>query len=559
MHLAFLRFPIIFILLLSFAVIGQYVAYVLPSADSRILLLLSYLALVSVILVACSDRVKASPTAQKFTVFILSFGVSLAFVLKRYYLMAPGFMLEVVHSEFFVAAQNYVQSGVITSGLQHSFLFQEPLILSSIMNVSGMSVNTVVYISLAVYAIMIAFAATLLFGIARNAFGNRGSIASLMPGIIVFSMISFAYSQRTEIGISLMLLLLCFLFVGNLSRGKTLVVILLVIAITFGSATSMLVIIPFSFVFALLNERKPSLVYGIIPLGYLVSAGSSYLISINSYNSSAITGLFYFFQEIVTGHFAQRVLPWQRSSLTTVGDTYITSLAYVSLVAVCGLVLLIGLLAWRNKRIVVKNYEKALYQAAVVVGILLFVIAVMAYIGASVEPESTSSDIRTIALVLVTLLLPFLLVCRKISDSLSGKRLLMILMLGLLIFASFRTFYELYPKSIHDPINVVEDVRVNPFSVYAAGDFLGKFTTNSSTIVFDYKTSGIAISLVNGTSRSSLFTLTVGSADMVVFDTNGLTLGSLYTSPQAYMEAMNQSSSQNLIYNDGSVYVVMQK
>jgi hypothetical protein len=135
---------------------------------------------------------------------------------------------------------------------------------------------------------------------------------------------------------------------------------------------------------------------------------------------------------------------------------------------------------------------------------------------------------------------------------------LSLFVIGLLIFASFRTFYEPYPKSVHDPVNVVEDVRVDSFSISAAGDFLGRFSTRGS-IVFDYETSRIALSIANGTSRSSLFTLTVGSTSLVVFDVNGLKLGSLYTSPEAYAEAENLTSNQNLIYNDANVLVVLRK
>jgi len=559
MQAASLRFRILLVSLLSLGMFGQFLAYELPSLTSRVLLVICYLALLFVILIACSNRVRASPTAQRIIVFAVSLVVSLAFVLRRYYLLAPSFMLQVVHSEYFVAAQSYVQSGVLTSGLQHSFLFQEPMILSSLINIAGVSINTVAYISLVVDAFVIAFAATLLFRAATDAFwDHKGMASSLMPGLIIFSMISFAYSQRTEIGISLMLLLLCFLFVAGFSRRRVVVVTLFVITITFGSATSMFVIIPFFFLFALLNERKSSLIYGIIPLSYLAFAGNSYLLSIGSYTTSAVTGLFSFIQEIATGKLPQRVLPWQRSTLPTAGDTYVASFAYISLLAVSGLVILIGLITWRSKQLNIKNYQKALYQASLIAGLLLFAFALVAYIGVSVEPESTSSDIRTIAIVLVTLLLPFLLVSKRISAAISAKRLLSIFVIGLLVLASFRTFYEPYPKSVSDPVNVVEDVRVDSFSISNAGNFLSKFSTNGS-IVFDDETSRIARSIVNGTSRSSLFTLTVGPASLVVFDIHGLKLGSLYTSPEAYMEAENLTSSQNLIYNDASVLIVLRK
>jgi hypothetical protein len=553
------RFRILLVLLLSLAVGGQFFAYELPSLTSRVFLLICYLVLLFVTLITCSNRIRASPTAQIVTVFAVSLVVSLAFVLQRYHLLTPSFMQEVVHSEYFLAAQSFVQSGALTSGLQHSFLFQEPMILSSLMSTAGISIDTVAYISLVVDAVVIAFAATLLFRAAIDAFGDKKGIASsLMPGITVFSLISFAYSQRTEIGISLMLLLLSLLFAGGFSRRRVVNVLLLVIGITFGSTTSMFVIVPFFFLFALLNQRKSSLIYGMIPLSYLFFVGYSYLLSIRSYTTTSFTGLISFIQEIATGKLPQRVLPWQRSQLPSVGDTYVTSLAYISLLAVSGLILLIGLTAWRKKRISVKNYQKTLYQAALIAGLLLFAFAIVAYIGASVEPESTSSDIRTIAIVLVTLLLPFLLVSKEISATISAKWFLSIFVIGLLIFASFRTFYEPYPKSVHDPVNVVEDDRVDSFSISNVGNFLSKFSTSGS-IVFDFKTSRIADSIVNGTSRSSLLTLTVGPASLVVFDSNGLKLGSLYTSPEAYMEANNLTSSQNLIYNDGSVLIVKQK
>ena len=561
-----LRFRILIVLLLSLGVFGQFLVYELSSLTSRVLLLICFLALLFATLLTCSNRIRASPTTHIVAVFAVSLAVSFAFILQRYYLFAPSFMEDVVHSEYFVAAQSFAQNHAfsLTSGLQHSFLFQEPMVFSSLLNIAGFSIYTVAYISLVVDAIIVASAATLLFRAAIDAFGGKNGIAaSLMPGITVFSLISFAYSERTEIGIALMLLLLGFLFVAGFSRKGVVVVLLLVIGITFGSATSMFVIIPFFFLFAFLSERKSSLVYGIIPLSYLVFAGYNYLLSVGSYTTASFVGLFSFIQEIAAGKLAQKVLPWQRAQLPSAGDTYVTSLAYISLLAVSGLILLIGLNAWRKKRINVKDYQKTLYRATLIAGFFLFALALVAYVGASVE--LTSSDIRTIAIVLVTLLLPFLLVSKEISATISAKRLLCLLVIGLLIFASFRNFYQPYPKSVHDPVNAVEDDRVDSFQISNAGNFLSKFSTSGS-ITFDFKTSTIADSIVNGTSRSIIFTSSVRTASLVVFDINGLKLGSLYTSPDAYGEAYNMTgegynmtSSQNLIYNDGSVLIVKQK
>lgn len=492
-------------------------------------------------------------------VFAVSLAVSTSFVLIRYNPFLPDYMEGVVHSEYFLAAQSYVKNGTMALNSTHSFLFQEPMIFSSLINMAGFSINYAAYLFLAVYTIVIAFAATLIFRAATEAFGDRkGVVGGLLPGIVVFSMISFANSERMEIGIPLMFLLLSYLLVAGFSRRNVVVILLLVLAITFGSATSVLVMIPFFLLFALLGRRASSSVYSVIPLAYFVFAGYSYLVRLGSYLAFSARGLFDFLQNVILGRLPQRVLPWQRSSVTTLGDTYILSVAYLSVLAVSVLVLLLGFLAWRKNHFHIGNEKKALSQTALIAALFFVVVAMVAYIGASVEPETTFSDIRTIAIVLGTLLLPFLLVSRKISNKISASLFMSILIIGLLVLASLRTYYGSYPKSMFDPINQVEDIRVDTFSISNAGDFLSRFYT-SGTIVFDYKTGRISSHLFNGSARSTVFTSAVDQAPLVVFDINGLKYGSLYTSPEAYAEAYNLTLSQNVIYNDAHVLIVKQK
>jgi len=125
----------------------------------------------------------------------------------------------------------------------------------------------------------------------------------------------------------------------------------------------------------------------------------------------------------------------------------------------------------------------------------------------------------------------------------------------LLVVASLRTFYEPYPISSSDPVNLVEDPRVDGFAISGARDYLKGFQLEGS-VAFDYKT-GIRIAhFLSPDLHVMTFTSDLPKTNYVVFDVNGLKFGSLHTTEDAYEAADTPAPNQNLIYNNGAILVV---
>jgi len=557
---AFHQYIILGFLAIS-AIASELISYYSSSLFSRIALLVGFSGLLLLIVTAYRNFAEQKSFGGKTIIFAASLIISLLFLFRRYYLMSPAFMEAVVNSEKFVTAQSYNVNHFILFNTPHSFLFQNPLILNLLGNIGGFSTEQVAYISLLLQSIIVAMTVTFLLEIFERMLRNaKGITKYLLPPLVAFSMLSFEYSERTEIALPMMFLLMTYLFHGGFAdRRKAVAILVLVLGITFGSATSILVMIPFFFLYSVFERRASSMVYGLVPLAYLMNAGYLYTLSLGYYSLFSIQGLRDFLIRLIGGQLPERVLPWQRSTATIVEDVYLTSAAYLSLLLLCALVLVVYLLIRVVTRHQKSDRGNALFLATIVTLLFAFGIAAIAYVGASVQPETTSSDIRTIAVVFTTIFLPFTLVSNRLFKTISSNRILLILVIVLLIFASLRTFYEPYPKSFNDPIVTTEDWRVDSFSTHRVGDFLKRFVTGGS-IAFDYKTGPAASRLLSDDSfQTYTFTSTVTFSSYVVFDINGLKYGSLHTTPEAYIEAVNLTLSQNVIYDSRNLIIIKRR
>lgn len=544
-------------ILSSVVVVSELISFQVTSFVSRAVLLTAFFVLVSLMLLwGRWNRIEQKVFSKKAVMFAIFFVVSFSFLLRRHYSLSPIYIEKLVHSQTFLRAQSYGEAEGLVFDLPNSYFFQHPLVLHFLSNICGVPIQWVVNLSLAIHAILVALVGILIFRIVETACKNCGkATSSLIPSLVSFSLVSFAYSQRIELALPVMFLLMCYLFNRGLTdKTKGVTILLLTIGITFGSSTSVLVMIPFFFSFAIFRRRVTAIVYGLIPLSYLIYTGYSYMVVLQKHFVFALEGFLDFLAEIMSGRFPERVVPWQRHSVPTVEDMYITSAAYISLFLLSALVVLIAILIWAQRNSYERNDKTSLFRANVTTLLLTLGIASLVYIGASVKPEETISDIRTIVVIFITLLMPFLFVSEKMLKRIGRNKVLLALLTTLIVAASLRTFFETYPKSIHDPINAVEDIRVDSLSVYPVGDFLRAFKGEAS-ISFDYKMRFLSFEV----SQSSLLTSTLEHTEMVVFDMNGLKLGSLYTSPKAYAEAFNLSVTQNIIYNNGNITITRRK
>lgn len=146
-----------------------------------------------------------------------------------------------------------------------------------------------------------------------------------------------------------------------------------------------------------------------------------------------------------------------------------------------------------------------------------------------------------------------LLASEDLLKRITGNRVLLGFMIFLLLISSLRNVYNAYPKSLFDPINAVEDPRIDPVSVYYIAKFLA-YSQLTGTIATDYKT-GLQIPpselYFNNISQTTPILST-----SVIFDINGLKWGSLYTHPEAYLEAYSLMLTKNVIYTSGNITVI---
>jgi len=210
-----------------------------------------------------------------------------------------------------------------------------------------------------------------------------------------------------------------------------------------------------------------------------------------------------------------------------------------------------------------RDLRTCLWSNSIVV-LLMLGIAGVTYLGASMRPETTFSDIRTIAIVLPSLLLPFLLVSGRLASTLNARKVLVGLLIVLMIFASLRTSYEVYPKSLYDPINVVEDDRLGLSSIYQAGQFVTAHYA-AGIVVGDYKVLNRVQYLIPSPQyRRHLLgdaqTL-VGASEfcatkaILVYDMAGVKYPSLYHTAEEYDWAEALGMTSNRLYDNGVVLI----
>jgi hypothetical protein len=550
--------------LVSVAIISQIASYSIPSLASRIFLFITFFALLLLTsLCAIFRYIKQATFGREIIMFAVLLVISFSFLLRRSFYMSPEYVERCSYSEKFLTAQTYNENGFLVFDSSHSYFFLHSLVLHFLNSVCGFTTDWSVYISDSLYVVLIAAIGMFILGETYKRLKGKNLASSLMPSLVSFSFVSFAYSERRELAMPLMLLLLCYLFytsrIGN-ERKVTVILVLLVLGITFGSSTSIFMAIPFFLLFSAFRKKATTILYSLIPLSYLIFAAYSYALSLKRYTAFMWEGFVDFFREIMSWQLPERVIPWQRSTIPTVEDMYITSVTYLSIILLSALIAFFAIFIWTKEvRSYKRNDESALSCAASITVLFTLGIVSLAYIGASVKPEVTFSDIRTILIVCIMLLLPFLFVSSKLLAKISANKLLLTLVITLMIVASMRTFYEVYPKSIYDPVNAVEDIRVDPLSVYYVEEFLKDFKIQG-VIAFDYKTGLMAPSCLSyGRFQSSIFTSRLTPSTVIVFDMNGLKLGSLYTSPEAYAEAYNLTLTQNIIYNSGNITIIQRK
>jgi len=538
---------------------------------ARIILIITFLILLSTMSL-CGFSNNYS-TRIKVVAIILMLS-SVFFLIWRSSLFTPRFIEMELNSETILLSHKYATSNHLVFDSAHSYFFLQPVILHCLCSIGGFSSVIAIYVSLFIFGALAGLVGILVYKTLLRYLptDKRHLPLNLIFPLIAFLMISFAFSERsgkaTNFSLMLTLMTLWFLAAKEFrNREESIVLLLLVAGITIGDTNGTLILIPFFLLYPIFARKGTIIVNALIPLSYLMFSAYSYTLRLQKYATFAINGFIESLEEIMLGQLPERVIPWRRTISRTYEDTVICSVAYLSLFALSFVVAIISLHIWlKVRKNTIKDKDDARSQAFLICLLLWLSIAAITYIGASFRPETPSSDIRTITIVLTSLPLPFLLMSKRLISYIESRKVLLFCLMTLMILASMRTVYEVHPKSIQDTIYVVEDSRLGLTSIYILADFLNEHYQTGG-IVGDYKIfnrigkflpdSQYEKRWLNESTLSKPFTR-FPYKSILVFSVAGTTYPSVYHSPEAYMAAYNFSLSHNRLYDNGIVVMASQ-
>jgi len=536
----------------------------------RVIIIITFLALLSLILCIALRKTQVSKGA----VFTMYFLFSFFCLTWRSGYFTSEFMENLLNSETTILSMEYANQKSLNFNTPHSYFFLNPLIKYYLCSVAGFSVETCIYLSLTLYGLMMTLTGILIYQTLRKLLGSNDSFSlKLLSHIIAFMAISFAYNSRcgrgTDYSLLLVIIILYFIFSQEFkNRGKSVTLLFLILGITLGNTNGILILVPFFMVFSVLKKRT-AIMYALIPISYLLFCAYSYTLSLATYPKSVIGGLMEFLNKLLQGEVIQRVVPWGRTSIMISSDAMVCSYAYL-FILIISLVLMVILFFGVVKNSAAYNRNGNLiniFQSTSFVWLLAwFIITAAVYVGASVNPESPSSDIRSITLVLLSLMLPFLFIpsithIKSLKSSTAKKTVLAFLILSMTI-ASVRAVYEVYPKSISDPILVVEDDRTGLRSIYAISEFVNNYYTNGE-IIADYKVLVHVDDYLSPQRYKTRFMneinikmLTASNQKIIlVYTLLGMRYPSIYHTPTTYITAENFTANNNRIYDNGIITI----
>ena len=284
---------------------------------------------------------------------------------------------------------------------------------------------------------------------------------------------------------------------------------------------------------------------------------ANYLASLRQYTASVSDGFSEFLQYLTTGDVPTRLLPWGRDNFSSPFDTYLSSVSVLSLLFIVVLLLLIFTYFIIRKKELNKE-KQTFFFSAYILTIASLLIFVFVYVGASIIPESTFSDIRTIILIFIFLLLPFFFWSNTLFKYLNNKKFISILFIVLVLIAPLKAAVWLYPLSYDDTVYNVEDRRVATLSRYYAGFFTDNYLPDDVSIVVDYKMSAVCGYYLSSHSyhKSLLSISSLNSSSIAIFDQAGLVYGSPFVSDDAYLHVYNLSLSEYRLYDNGHILII---
>ncbi len=487
-------------------------------------------------------------------------------------LRLPTLFEGVEFTETRVVAESYAQQGVINLSLSpHSSFIQTPYLLHALSSIIGLPVSLCVTYLLGFYFIFIGIVGIYVSKVLSSKVKSK---FAFLPYLLSFSLVSASSLMQTNLAYryigSLILFLLVFFLINRTSNSQSsiIVILFLIVGITLGDPISSIFMIPLFVLNSIFMRYRTGdmpevgvpLLFLLIPFLYIVYAGWSYVNTWRGYFLNAWSGLRLFYVTLLSGVLPVRVLPWKRMISTSIADNMVASVGYLSLLSLALVICLLSMsLLWTNyKQRKLKFDKEPSFTYAVSIYLFLFLIAIsLLYIGSSIMPISSISDMKTILIGYVPVWMLSLFASKTLLSKIGNKRSLLLLVVVLLLFSSVRIFYQTYPKSNLDSVLVVETVQLDKLAVGYSNRFIFLYYSEGS-ILCDYKT-GFAyfyfiVKEPRGFKHLSATTNDF-SADIISMDINGLKYPSLFIPLDIYTKVYDASMNGNIVYNNGPIII----
>lgn len=548
--LRFLVFALVIVVLIL-----QPFSYLFSSSLSRLSLILAFVTLPALGFIC---QIKKEYFGKE-TIYVILFAISALFLFWRTGCFLPAYIEDILNTERFVLVEEYASSGHIQLSTGHSYFFLHSMVLYFLNQICSLSYAWSFWLALLLELLLIVIIGILIYEFMKKISINDVTLFTrILPVLVPFFFIAFINTNRLDHALLLVPLLLYLFFTKGIKHiNHYLIGLLFVFGITFGSATGILFVVPFFFIYCLLNKSAKLSVYFLIPLAYLVFCTYSYTRALSSYLRTAWAGFSSFMDSALIGDVPNRVFPWGRGQNMMLFDTSILNAAYLSLFLLSTLLVLVLVFFNRETKNPTIGDRNSFYRASLIYLMMFILVAGVTYLGFSTLLESSISDVRAIVFVFMMIILPFIFVFKKAVYKIKSKKIISFIIVVLIFVASLQTIYSIYPKSANDPVNTVEDRRLDALSKLSTLDFL-KMATPDSLIFLDYKLSLRAIDLKKEFKVFMLSTShDINSADIIGVDFNGLRFGSLYVSPDIYDSVNNLTKINNVAYSSGDILIII--
>jgi hypothetical protein len=494
----------------------------------------------------------------------------------------------VILSEVAMLAEEYGRQGVIVRISAHSYFFQAPFLAYTLNQICGLPVHHAVFLEQGAIILLLALLSLYLQTRIHAMIPKPTPLYLFLACIVPFALVASGTRiwvpgltvNYRDIGSYLAMVGITYIAVNGLTRRRDYVtMLLLVLGVVLGSPPAAIVLILFFTVYSLFTKQLGPAVYAILPLFYIISSAGLYMRSLMRYGDVALTGVLSAIVEVVTtGSFPDSP---DRPYMVPYGDRTIETFTYLAILGVAGVV--IGLryaphfrrsrirlprvyrfLSWlrlRQIRIVHPRYATLFLVLVVTLWVTLFVT-----LGATVMPETTFSDIRTIVFSFLLVVLPILFVTPPVYRQLQQLREQRLVLTGLLLLLCMTALLKpasVFPKSSLDAPYVIEDRRLSQTIGHAKTVLFTYYPMGA--VYFDYK-SNLQIVRFMAVNRTFVFrdvfynislisTLSTLRDSVAFFDRRGVTEPSLYLNVTDYRTAYSLSLAANIVFDDGAIII----